>query len=358
METKDIVEQILNEAQTGRVVIGDEKGGYFQFNSRFYAEIEGVTNAKSNKYPIFKIYNFNSFIDSLDEYLKNARIFYKDDKEFFNLSDYSFNKKLVFDLFINATIFDAVDFERYVLIRTDMIDDDITSTTTTVGGIQGLEVIYETVKTRSNADAPFRFDIKIVDENGEEYYLPSVYYARTNNLTYIYSIKNIRKKQNKRMPKHVMDFFRSMNMGLPKIGVIHGIPNNVFSSLTILLLNEQKNGRFEIMIPCAVPLKRYVKYHTNKMIGFRHLDDRWNKINEESNHPFNKLNKTSRFMKLLLRFNYHFPSSALYYDEVSKQIKISLPNNLENEKDQNVIQELYRLIKAKEQAELEMGVYD
>ena len=56
-------------------------------------------------------------------------------------------------------------------------------------------------------------------------------------------------------------------------------------------------------------------------------------------------------MRLLLRFNYHFPNARLYFDEVTKQIKIPLDMNLENEKDLNIIQEVYTVVSDKERVE-------
>lgn len=352
MNASEVVEEILNEGSIGRVFIDSETKTDWLFDARFYAEIEGITNAKSKRFPIFKIYNFESFVQSIENYLKVARNFYEADQEYFDLSDDSFDKKLIFDLFVNANQIDMFDFERYVLIRTEMLETDIDETTTSVGGIQDLEVRMDIVKNHSNLEAPYRFDSTIIDtKTEEEYHLPSVYFAHFNKETHIMAIRNIYKKQNKKISKGMIRLFKLLCMGEPKHGVIRSVPTNIYLAITLFLAHESNMGRVEFYIPCSPPLRHYVKYHTNKIVGFRHLDDIYNKITFEQKNDFNKLSKTHRFMRLLLRFNYHFPNARLYFDEVTKQIKISLDMNLENEKDLNIIQEVYTVVREKERVE-------
>ena len=136
MDISKIIEEILNEASKGKILIGDKSKGFWIFYARFYAKIEGVTNAKNNKYPIFEFPDFDSFISQIEKYLSVAKNFYHEDKEYFDLNDDAFSKKLIFDLFVNATNLDLINFNNYIKKQTDLIKNELDLSEKHIGEFQ------------------------------------------------------------------------------------------------------------------------------------------------------------------------------------------------------------------------------
>ena len=86
------------------------------FYVKLNTNIEGMKNIVDERLPVWKIENIERTSELLDEYLTYAKVFYEGDKDYFNLLTSQFDKKLIFDLIVNATNYDLENFDEYVEI--------------------------------------------------------------------------------------------------------------------------------------------------------------------------------------------------------------------------------------------------
>lgn len=342
MEISKIIEEILNEASKGKILIGDKSKGFWIFYARFYAKIEGVTNAKNNKYPIFEFPDFDSFISQIEKYLSVAKNFYHEDKEYFDLNDDAFSKKLIFDLFVNATNFDLINFNNYIKKQTDLIKNELDLSEKQIGEFQGLKVFGKFVKNHSNLEAPYKFECCFGDGD-QKFYLPSIYFGFGEDENYIMAVQNQHGKQNNDLSKKLDRFFRKVNKDVQENDVISQVSPNALVALTIFLAEAKRRGRENFVAPCFRP----VRYHATKIAGLNKTDDKFEKHSFDEKHDHDQFNITNKFMYLMLRFGHHFSGADVEFDETAEQMQISTKNLTANENDKNIIQSIFKIVQNK-----------
>ena len=195
----------------------------------------------------------------IEEYLLEARRFYKQDQQYFELNDSSFDEKLIMDLFVNATNFDLDNIERFVKKRTEMLKEkSVQCETACLGEFLGNDIVVKISKNKSNLEGPYRFDI-IFKKDDEKFNLPRITFGRIKNQMYIYSLQGERKKQENKLAKRIDRYFRKANKGvdmedeiLSQIStnaLISCLIRTISSTCTSFIPSNRQNIPFEI--PCS-----------------------------------------------------------------------------------------------------------
>ena len=318
-----IVEEIFHQAEKGKVVIGDEKEGFWHFYTRFYWKTNDKTNALNDKYPIFEIPDKTTFINLLGTYLKEARQFYCADSEFFCLSSENFDKKLLLDLFINATVSDFVNVNNYIKNRTEMLKTNYNSNVFFLGTFQDLKIKGQITKNHSNLESPYKLDIYFEDETHNVFFLPTVFFATTKQKAYIMAIQNLHRNQANKLAKKLDRYFRKTNKGITPEDTISNISTNALVSLTIFLSFLKQNDIFDITASCFQP----IRYQAGKVTGLRQAKTKEQQQEFYQKHDHDQYNITNKFMYLFLRYNFHFPSTITNFDDNTQQMNIILNKN-------------------------------
>ena len=324
-----IVEEIFEEAEKGKVVIGDEKDGFWNFYTRFYWKENEITNAPNDKYPIFELADKKTFIKLLENYLESARKFYHADSDFFCLSGDNFDKKLLLDLFINATVSDFVDVNNYIKNKTEMLNINYNSDAFSLGKFQDLKIKGQITKNHSNLESPYKFDIFFEDETHNIFYLPTVFFATTDKKAYIMAIQNLHRGQTGKLAKKLDRFFRKTNKDIVPEDTISNVSTNALVSLTIFLSFLKKNNIFDITASCFQP----IRYQAGKVAGLRQAKTQKDRQEFSQKHDRDQYNITNKFMYLFLRYNFHFPTTITDFDDNTQQMNVTLARNKNSNMD-------------------------
>lgn len=334
MDTKQIIEDVINQAKNGIVKIGDKQEGFWTFYPRFYAKIEGKLDALNPKYPIIQIPNYKNFISYVEKYLLVARNFYHDDSEYFNLYGDNFDKKLFLDLIINASNYDFSNIYSYIFDRTKMLQENVKIGKYYLGNFYDLKITANISKNHSNLESPYRFDTIISNDN-YSFQLPSIYFGFQNSKAYIMAIQNLNKSEQNPLSKKLDRFFRKVNKDVPSEDIISNVSPNALVSLTIFLSYCQKLNKNEIIAQSFLP----IRYHSNKIAGYnksKSIEERHSFIEK---HNKNQYNITNKFIYLFLRYEHHFSNSEAIYDDNTQQMHLILSKDKPKLED-NLINEI------------------
>lgn len=193
-QVEKLLKDVLNQTQFGNVKIKTLDGDSW----KFYVDLQSEYSTKENNGHMALVINHKAtFIKKLLSYLKLACEFYNKDQSYFNLNDESFAKKLILDLFVNATNFDLNNIEKYIELRTEMLQGQSLEQDVVIGEYMGCEIKVNVSKTRSNLEGPYKFGISI-EKDGEKFNLPSLMFGLINDKVYLYSIQGKKRKTNQR----------------------------------------------------------------------------------------------------------------------------------------------------------------
>lgn len=337
-ETKDIFQTIVSQAQKGVVKIGSEENGLWKYYTRFYSKIDGVSNATSMAYPLLEIPNADLMVKLIDLYLKNAEKFYCKDKEYYDLDEYDFRKKLLLDLIINADYYDFSSFFNYVTNRTEMLKNELLEGEFLLGNFEDLKIFANISKNRSNLESPYRFDIFFRDKIGNEFMLPSILFAQTNKKCFIMAVQNFNKAPQNCLSKKLDRYFRKANKDVDMTDVLGKISPNALISLTLFNSYLQQNNIKEIVSSCFFP----IRYHACKISGYKKSSDKQSKNDFLQRHNQNQYNMTNKFLYLFLRYKFHFDNAETFFDVKTQKMKMFFTKPTPSPTD-NI---LYRLSKS------------
>ena len=76
-----------------------------------------MTSKIKDSAPIVKVNDKERFNSLIAKYLTIAKKFYHEDRDYFELTEEAFYKKLITDLFVNATNFNLNNIEDYIQER-------------------------------------------------------------------------------------------------------------------------------------------------------------------------------------------------------------------------------------------------
>lgn len=332
MNIVNIIENIIEQARNGKIVIGKEDN-YWQFFVRFYCNIENKTPVNS-KYPVININDYQLFLKEVKDYLKEAYKFYYNDKEYFDLDDKTFLQKLFCDLMINVTSYDMNNVYRYIEERKSMLlDKTIEPNSYLIGNFENKNIECKIVKNSSNIEAPYKMKLYLND-GIDIFELPSITFGIINDKVYLKCIQNKKEKQDNVLAKKMDRYFRKMNKGVDENLDIHNISTNALASLTIFNSFMRKKGIKNIEASDFLP----VRYNSSKVI----LMNKCKKKSLDFKQYLQQIdrdqyNMTNKLMYILERYSYHFQNCECNYDDIRGVMELEL-NEYQN--NSNIIFDL------------------
>lgn len=328
---EDIIKELFEEAKLGKVNIECLNNDKWTYNVKCFLNVNGVQNEADDEAPVVYIHNTLNFQKVFEEYLKYASEFYKEDKEYYDLSNKGFYKKLLLDLLASASIIDLYDYEKYVYKKTLMIKDQlIKETNKEVGKYLDYSINLNISKTMSNLEAPYKaiFTFKGIDG---EFTLPSITFGVINNKAYIMAIQFKGDTRANATSKKLDRYFRKVNKGIDELEDIANVSPNALVALTLFNSYLKQIGIKEVEATCFMP----IRYNSNKINYMRKT-----KI-ESDDYDYIQYNITNKFMNLFNRYAYHFNNNSEFdnYDIMHLEL-----NNKKIISD-NIIYDLDRCIR-------------
>lgn len=335
---EEIVNDVFQEASNGVVYVGA-----WRYFLRFYNNIEGVSNAKNNKFPIINIPSYSSFIEELKDYLNVAYDFYYNEKDYFELNDEEFVKRLFINLLVNATNYDLLNIREYIKERKSMLTNKVHEGEIELGYYMEKSKIYANiVKNKSNEETPYSFRIKIQNDE-HSFILPEILFSIVDNKAYIMGVQNkVAIKQDNPLAKKLDRYFRKANKGVDVDDDIYKVSPNALVSMTIFNAYISSIGIDTIVANNFMP----IRYNGNKVV----LINKYKRESLSSNdaiekNNFNQYNITNKFMNLLKRYCYHFSECNYDYDDIKEVMICSLNKGKYN--DDNILYDIDKSISNK-----------
>lgn len=356
-DTQYALEDILNQAQKGIITIGN-KNWHWNYFVKFFAKTNKNSKVKGglvlpNDCPIMEIPNYDLFVKELDEYIKVATEFYKDDLIYYGYEDENeqfIAQGLILYLFETCTVSDLTNMNKFVRKRTNMLKSKITESQQLLGTYEGAEIWATIIKNDIIRDTPYRFIVSLKDGN-DVFNLPSINFGIDGDVIHIYGtqklVKAIHKgkdpatldmqfrNENNALVKKFDRFFRKVNKDIDPDSIIANITPNALVAFTCFSSFMQDNGLTKVVAPDYMPIRYngYVetgkhKYNAGK-VDENFMDD----INR------NQFNMTNKFMYLLLRYSEHFCHTKCSYDEDMSQMKMVLESKIYM-RNGNIIQDI------------------
>lgn len=341
-----LIKDVFNQAQTGIVNIKAKDGSAWRFFIRFYTEINGCKTFKeNNKAPILFIPNYNAFLEKTRNYLEIAREFYKNDKNYFDLSENEFDKKLFLDLIINASNFDFIDVYKFLDKRQRMLEQKQPEGEYLLGNYRGLNILCKIKKNRSNLESPYKFDA-IFKDSENEFLLPSILFGLCDDTAYVMGIQNFNKIENP-LSKKLDRFFRKVNKSVNMEEIEGNVSPNALVSFTIFNEYMQQQNISKFKATAFMPLR----YSGNKIAGYTHTKTKEEAKTFLKKHNHDQYNITNKLMYMFIRYQHHFNNSQTFYDSIKQEITLAVPQENTTSGD-NIIYDIANSITQQKQKEL------
>ncbi|MBQ8615002.1 MAG: hypothetical protein IJ415_00305 [Clostridia bacterium] len=322
---EELINKIFKQAENGLVEIGNDIYGWW----KFYVQFSNNESKKINTgEPAVVIQDKNLFVSRLEKYLKVARKFYKQDKDYFELTDLGFGEKLILDLFVNATNFDLNNVEKYIEQRTQMLLDKSTECGELwLGEYLDCQIVGQIVKNKSNLESPYKFSVYL-EKDSERFFLPSVHFGKIDNKLMLYALQGEKEKQENKLAKKLDRHFRKVNKDVDtEDEILSQVSPNALVSLTIFMAYQEIMGAKTAEAVNFMP----IRYISNSIVGTRRLNSDEEKEEFLIQHDRNQFNISNRFFNTLIRYAHHFNLPVEYDDVLEKlNLKLSTTNTFED----------------------------
>lgn len=321
MDIKKIVDDVFLQAEKGVVNLKTQNQEQWKFYTRFYYKIEDKTNLKlNNKYPIVYIPNYNVFLKEIQKYIVVAKDFYKDDKNYFDLNEEEFAKKLFLDLVINACNYDLINFIDYVKLKTQILENVLTENEFIIGKYNEFEIYGKIAKNKSNIESPYRFDVIFKDQLNNQFLLPSILFGTNKEQCFVYSIQNLNKGPKNLLSKKLDRYFRKVNKNVDMENDIYNVSPNAVVSFVIFVEYLKSKNISKFVNSNFMP----IRYHASKIAGYKHCEENFEKSQFLQKHEQNQFNITNKLINMFFRYENHFNNSIVSFDNIKQQIKIDI----------------------------------
>ena len=340
MDIKKIVDDVFLQAEKGVVNLKTQNQEQWKFYARFYYKIEDKTNLKSNnKYPIVFIPSYNVFLKKIEKYIIVAKNFYIDDKNYFDLNEEEFAKKLFLDLVINASNYDLINFIDYIKLKTQILENTLTVSEFLIGNYNEYEIFGKIVKNKSNIESPYRFDIIFKDQLNNQFLLPSILFGTNKKQCFVYSIQNLNKEPKNLLSKKLDRYFRKVNKNVDVEDDIYNVSPNAVVAFVIFVEYLKNKNISKFVNSCFMP----IRYHAGKISGYKHCEENFEKSQFLQKHEKNQFNITNKLINMFFRYENHFNNSIVSFDNIKQQIKIDIEKEDYQNQD-NIICDIAREI--------------
>ena len=366
-QTKRALNKIFSQATTGVCKLESREFGNWNFFVKFYSKIDGILHKtqddifskphkQSTTYnsdfsvPTIQIPNLEHFVEVVDDYLKIAKDFFADDKQYFALTEEAFTEKLVLDLFVSATNFDFNSPISYIEQRAKQLQNKVKTGTFMIGHMDNLSVTCQIKKNHSNLEGPYKMAIMLSNLSGnDEFTLPSITFGIVDNTLYLYTLQNKKEKQTSPLSKKLDRFFRKVNKDVDMEDIIGKVSPNALVALTIFLSTMKKEGITKVVAPNFMPVRYCAnlnadKNHYIQKTDFSLYGDGCEEVIElhlnqiDENHNKNQFNITNKFTYTLLRYCHHFDETTFDYDDLRQQATLTLSKG--NSAQENILTDI------------------
>ena len=366
--------ELLLETSTNKPVsIGDWK-----FNVNFSSS----SDENINNGIIININNKEKFNEILIEYTKTIieHIITNDklkdiDYLFFNGNMHYMIKASLLNVWYNATEEDFKNPINYLKTRTDFINDNISKSvkdkTYKSNEIPLLKNLFIEnkidIQNPAANETPFVFKTEVVDENGNNYCLPSISYGISDGKCYIYSIKNDKRPENefsKKVNRLLYKANKDLMYDYEEENIKDVSVSQLFSMTTFFKFLEDNNIT-DLVIKNYFPIRYEAKEITiNKKLN--KLNEKLAKLDKNSEDyqkesaQIEKLkeeniriqnNIINKYLRIFRRLEYQFGNvhitSYPYELDNNMHIKISKYNNISHNHILNSIYENTNFIQSK-----------
>ena len=333
--TTKIIKNLEQSLHRGEIILESMDGVPWVYYVLANTISDGKIDIVGNNLPTWDINHIGTISNLLDEYLDVARKFYHVYKVRYNLYDEEHDKKLIFDLMINATNFDLANFEQYIEKRTQMLTTPVKLGKMSLGAIQtqfgSVELYAEIAKIDSKLEGPYKFSVLCKNELGE-FHLPAITFGFVDKTCYMYAIQGSKQKEESVLAKKLDRYFRKFNKDIDPEDITGQVSPNALASATIFMSYLKSVGIKDVIAPVFLP-SRYV--------GAFQSSER-KKVSEEERQNLretidrNQFNMTNRFSYTLARYAEHFGQDKFVYNDVLEEIHLAL-SSVYDKRDDNEI---------------------
>ncbi|MBQ7452877.1 MAG: hypothetical protein IJS68_01250 [Clostridia bacterium] len=368
---RDLKKEVLalfREAKSGKVVIESETSPWF-FYVKFFARVENeALQGIDDDTPIIEIPNLSRFLDSAEEYVNVAGKFYSEDKGYMDIV-YSnqFAKKLLMDAFVNCSVEDMYDINKYIQQKTAMLinsekllhdlkienkpmfskrNADENSKPSQDAFLGEMEIANTKVKlyadlykNHASIEAPLVFLPYMQNEQGEVFYLPGVLFgtsvdAKNKNSAFVGAVQNFSAVQNDRFSKNMDRFIRKVNSGVVPDSIEGNVSPKAVVSFVLFMGFLNSRGVQGIKANNYLPIRYASKIGATNKISLSPEA----RAEKQERIDADQYNITNKFMFLFARMKHHFENLQLDYNESGCKMDL----NMESVREDNVIYDFVR----------------
>lgn len=324
---QEIFKSLIKDAESGKITLATKDGIDWNYNVKFYYDIQGTTNVQDNDVPILQIPNFSRAMEVLEKYIKVMHKDYMYAMVEENFTEDGFDKYLMLTALINCTNYDFENFIPYLEKRIQMVENKQTPITFELGKVYGYDLVAQITQTTPNLEAPSKFTPIFLDENGERYVLPSIVYGYYDDKVYVGAVQGEKGNQkDQEIGRRLDRFFRKVNKGVDMQDIEGQVSPSALVSMTMFLEYMKSQGKIKVVAPCFMPIRARTTMENIEArfnSGYEPYDKDW-KDAEIQKKERDQFNITNRLMYLFRRYNWHFDDSECYFDDIEESMKIWL----------------------------------
>lgn len=330
--TEQIFDEILAGASEGLVSLPtSNENSSWNFYVRFFESTSKNLPEDTGLFPVLKITNKKTLIEKIEDYLSVAREFYLFEKEHWDLSDEGYEKKLIFDLFVNASASDFENFMQFVDLRKELVNRHFSKSPRFLGNYGNLEVIGKIEKSMSNLESPYKFEIKMTNNEGDQYVLPKIHFGIDDSKNiHIFAIQNKKELEKTPLFKKLDRHFRAVNKNVDPEDEIANVSPSSLVALTIFASYFESFGMDNLIFHSYMPL-RYQSHKNTADLKTNNIE----LATQEADRI--EFNTTNKLLNCASRFAFHFPNSEFAFDDYSGKAFLKVDTNFpEVEDDENL----------------------
>jgi len=270
------------------------------------------------------------------------------------LSDRGFVKRLICDLIVNCSVDDFNNIYKYIDCKTKMLSQEMHTSL-------GLGV-YETGKmtkslfsasitlNHSCMEQPFRFEVEIMDQNQNKFYLPAILFGIADGVAYVGAVQNFHKEQNSELAKKADRYFRKVGDGVDPESIEAQVSPNAVVALALFFEYLKQIDVKKVVAANYLPIRYATKLKSETDREVRKLKnggerDEGLSPREIAENQTNRIqfNATNRFTYLFSRLALHFDNLSFDYDDQTNKIYMTIGSEAFTRKG-NIIEDIVDMV--------------
>lgn len=342
--------EVVNEALSGRINLKYIDLYDKSLNNEFLNILFTIDNRYD--YPYISIKNETKFYEKLELYVEKALIIYE--KELLEYDLHNKLKRIIALLIVNVDPYDLVNFEDYVDKRFNMLcenifnhEDEHTYETNLLNST--LHISYPI--NSMSLESVYRCEL-VIDNNGDKFYLPNIYYGISFDKCYIYAIQSRKTNEENSFTKKINRLLYKINANTYDNYEAENIKDVTVShifALTIFLKELEKKGINKVEVVSYLPLRYENKIITEEIIASKTKDLKEREILKkklEEEREKRQFNITNKFIRDFFRINYIFEDTKI--TNIPGENSLNLNLKIDLDKCNNIfLEDFLRLLDCK-----------